>query len=118
MTLWCREENSNTFPFDVLNCTKKTDFRARYLQFLFPVLIREGKTEEAISICDRVKLPYEQAFNNYCYSIIPWALIENEELIEQLKNNSGLFQKVDSLKLLVKNHLQQIFTELGNIPNF
>lgn len=98
------------------------DFYNRYISVIFPVLIREGKTQEAQSLCEKLNVTFEQVFRGSCSTIIPWALTnEREETLKQLKNGERPFETISDFSSLVKDQLQQIIVQTGRkltIPYF
>ncbi|OXU25092.1 hypothetical protein TSAR_000011 [Trichomalopsis sarcophagae] len=113
LTAWCRVASFGKFPHGLLNCSTEMDFYDRYARAIFPVLLREGKMQEAKSFCERLGVTFEQIFKTCSANILPWALSdEAAKTLEQMQNNQGNFEGIGKLGSIIKENLQHIIVQL------
>lgn len=105
-------KNLETFPYVFLNCSNESDFYNRYFQAIFPVLIRSGKIQDANNFCDNLEIPFEQAFEQCCSSIVPWTLAD-EKILKLLQENQRGFEKIGNLANIIKDNLRKIIIGTG-----
>lgn len=114
LTNWCRDKAINAFPYGLLGCTGETEFYDTYAHLIIPVLIRQNKIEDSKEICLRLNARFQDLIKICCPSIIPWALSgEAPDVLHQLENNTGHFEKVNKLSSLARENLHQIIVETG-----
>ncbi|XP_011494720.1 PREDICTED: serine-protein kinase ATM [Ceratosolen solmsi marchali] len=106
---WCREKSLDSFPYLLFNCTSETDFYKRYIDIIFPVLIREGQINDTQSICHKLGVPFEQTLKNCCSKIIPWMLTDESS---EIRSNPSIFEEMQNCLVLERINLQEVIIHL------
>ena len=117
LTSWCQiHDNLNGFPYTLLNCLNAAEFHDRYVNVIFPVLIRENKIIQAHELCNQLGSSFEQVFKNCCAHIIPWALTDEcAQTLQQMQDNVGDYEEIGSFATLIEKNLQQVIIQSGKL---
>ncbi|KAJ8666945.1 hypothetical protein QAD02_008607 [Eretmocerus hayati] len=113
VTSWLSLKDLSLFPHSLLECSSETEFCEKHISTIFPVLIRERKTEVARILCERLGASFVQVFESSCTSIIPWSLADEfADILEKFLEKSELYKDINDLATLIKNNLESIIIQL------
>lgn len=112
---WCAKESFDSFPWSIIGSSD--DFFIR--QMHIPILRKSKTISEALDLCKKLGLSFEESFKNSFPKIVAWLLfyISKEEnwakdMFENLKNNRGDFQLVRRFEELINETLDLVIVNL------
>ena len=113
---WCTKESFESFPCSLIG-SSSDDFFIN--QMHIPILRKSRTISEAMDICEKKGLSFEESFKNSFPKIVAWLLfyISKEEnsaidIFEDLKNNRGEFQLVRKFDELLNETLDLVIMYL------
>ena len=113
---WCSKQPLKSFPWSLIGTSSEFYF---ITCMHIPILTRNINLIEAMEICERLGISFEQSFKNSFATIVAWLLFfiikgENwaEEMFSNLRNSQGEFQIVRNFDELMRETLDNVIVKL------